>query len=593
MSYGSDLCIDFLESDGWTFASAEAECAAFTDEPGTEVFVETTELGSCKNTVDPITYTKRCDACEFDWDDPIPRFCIGRNLYVYVQSFFPDDICADYMAGSIEDTPWPDYHCTPSSDVCADNGYECGPAYHPDCPNNTVDCGACSDPTTYCLDNQCEPISSTTCDFPDAQLEAVIRTELSQPTGDILAYNLLGIVALDASFQSIANITGMECLVNLVSLDLSHNQIVNISPIGGLTDLTSLNISDNQISNINAVSGVTALESFYSNDNQISDISPLSGLVNLTTIFLYNNQISDISSLSGLTSLGKLYVENNQISDISAVSNMTGLYDLRVDGNQISNISAVSGMTLLFTLSARSNQIADIGVVTGLDQLDYLYLQNNLISDISPIVNCAGIHNSTDVVNVTNNFLDCSDPTTQSNISTLEAQGVDLTYDCCEDLRTDGVVCSGVECGTVNDTCGVLRNCGACSDPSDICIDNVCEPEALNVYRCNAVYFGTDECIDFLEFEGWTLEDAQVQCAAFSDIPGTETVVETNEEGSCKNLNTGAFPRCIACEVDWGEPSPRSCIGRIYYMYYSDFFPEMLCVDDLAGTEEAAPWPSY
>ena len=57
--------------------------------------------------------------------------------------------------------------CTPSSDVCFDNGYQCGEAYHPDCPSIPIYCGTCG-PGEVCSDDQtsCNSVWSCTYEHP-------------------------------------------------------------------------------------------------------------------------------------------------------------------------------------------------------------------------------------------------------------------------------------------------------------------------------------------------------------------------------------------------------------------------------------------
>jgi len=119
------------------------------------------------------------------------------------------------------------------------------------------------------------PVLAGVVDFSDPGLEAAVRKAICKPTGDILDTDLLELTHLDARYFNIANLDGIERLVNLRELDLYGNQIVDIAPLSGLTNLTDLILTR----------------------NQISDISPLSTLPNLTALQLRNNQIQDIRPL--------------------------------------------------------------------------------------------------------------------------------------------------------------------------------------------------------------------------------------------------------------------------------------------------------
>jgi cysteine-rich repeat protein len=266
-------------------------------------------------------------------------------------------------------------------------------------------------------------------DFPDPNLESVIRGAIGKPIGPIYESDLAALLSLDASSASIEDPTGLEHCTNLTWLDLLDNQVSDISPLAGLTNLTWLRLDENQISDIGPLAGLTNLTALWLgfnqisdlsplvaltnltalelrenqisdlsalagltnltwlelNGNQISDLSPLAGLTNLTTLLLYENLISDISPLAALTNLTLLDLEENQISNISPLVALTNLTALELRENQISDLSALAGLTNLTLLDLTDNQINDIGPVAGLTSLTWLELGNNQINDIGPV----------------------------------------------------------------------------------------------------------------------------------------------------------------------------------------------------------------
>lgn len=111
--------------------------------------------------------------------------------------------------------------------------------------------------------------------FPDANLEAAVRTAINQPTGDIQDTDVAGLTSFSASGAGIADLSGLENATGLTALDLATNQIADVSPLAGLTNLLNLDL----------------------NENQITDASPLSGLTNLTFLFIDENQLADVSPL--------------------------------------------------------------------------------------------------------------------------------------------------------------------------------------------------------------------------------------------------------------------------------------------------------
>jgi Leucine-rich repeat (LRR) protein len=178
--------------------------------------------------------------------------------------------------------------------------------------------------------------------FPDRNLEKVVRGAIGKSTGPIRAADLEKLTKLDASWESITDLTGLEYCTNLEVLGLELNQISDISALSKLTNLKELELWSNQISDISALSKLTNLEWLNLKHNQISDISALSKLTNLEWLNLKHNQISDISALSRLTNLWGLWLERNQISDIKPLVSNSGLSEgdwVYLEGNPLSSTS--------------------------------------------------------------------------------------------------------------------------------------------------------------------------------------------------------------------------------------------------------------
>lgn len=81
-------------------------------------------------------------------------------------------------------------------------------------------------------------------EFPDANLEAVIREAISKPTGDILRSDLVGagFDQLFAESRGISNLTGLEHCTDLYVLYLFDNNISDISVLASLTKLAQLHL---------------------------------------------------------------------------------------------------------------------------------------------------------------------------------------------------------------------------------------------------------------------------------------------------------------------------------------------------------------
>jgi hypothetical protein len=171
---------------------------------------------------------------------------------------------------------------------------------------------------------------------------------------------------------------------------------------------------------------------------------------------------------------------------------------------------------------------------------------------------------------------------------------------CCEVV---GDPCAGLDCGEViaATTCPgvtVPVTCGTCSDycgPSGVCDTNMCR--CGKIWRCFAINYGADSCVDFLEVDGWEPVTAQDICTISS--PDAPAVIEECDEFTdcCKALAPTRSPyRWVKrCEATWqatDTPAPH----EPYYVYLPNFFPDNVCFNNLGGTliiEPTGVFPAY
>ncbi len=138
--------------------------------------------------------------------------------------------------------------------------------------------------------------------------------------------------AINCSWMSISNLTGIEAFTALTWLECSYNQLtsLNVSQNTALTelycrgnDLTSLNVSQNtaltqlrcmynQLTSLN-VSGATALTSLLCWDNQLECLD-ISNNINLEELHCNDNLLEQLNTRNG--NWQNMYVEalNNNLS---------------------------------------------------------------------------------------------------------------------------------------------------------------------------------------------------------------------------------------------------------------------------------------
>jgi Leucine-rich repeat (LRR) protein len=176
--------------------------------------------------------------------------------------------------------------------------------------------------------------------FPDPAVEEAVREALKQEEGPIMIADVAQFTSFDLNQRLyVADISGLERMVNLTKFDLAQNATSDISQVAGLTKLTWLDLAQNDIADITPIAGLTNLTYLRLHDNPVSDISPLAELTSLTELDLRINQISDISVLSNLTNLSKLNLTSNQITDISALASLSELTFLELTRNEVTDIS--------------------------------------------------------------------------------------------------------------------------------------------------------------------------------------------------------------------------------------------------------------
>ncbi len=302
--------------------------------------------------------------------------------------------------------------------------------------------------------------------FPDANLEAAVRSALGIPSGEITQQNMAGLTNLYAWSAGISQLDGLEYATNLQSLNIGYNSVTNLNPLSncwkltllglfenrvtdvtpltGLTNLvtlelwnnrvtsvlalsnlnqlTSLSLGYNGLTNVDGLAGCWRLTSLNLFEDKITDVTPLAGLTNLTTLDLWNNRAADISSLSNLNQLTYLNLGYNGVTNAQPLAGLTNLTYLNLNGNGITDAQPLASLKMLQSLSLGGNKVNELAPFAGLTNLAYLDLWRNGVTDASAL---SGLTNLIDLYLPENSLTSIA---FVSGMSRLQTLGVDLNH---------------------------------------------------------------------------------------------------------------------------------------------------------------------
>ncbi len=255
--------------------------------------------------------------------------------------------------------------------------------------------------------------------IPDAALEALVRTELAIPLGDITGADMELLTSLNEFFSGVTDLTGLQCADNLDELVLPFTPITDLAPLSGLDLLTRVWLQGNGgisdisplsgatgmddlrlgvsgtesafITDISALSGMTQLRILDISQHDVADLSALSGKALLRELIAFGNPITDLAPLAGDNDLTRLWVQANAgITDLSPLVGAVDMDDLRVGvaGTEpafITDISALAGMTQLRFLDISQHEVGDLTALSGKANLRELLAFGNPFTDLSPL----------------------------------------------------------------------------------------------------------------------------------------------------------------------------------------------------------------
>ncbi|MCM3443798.1 leucine-rich repeat domain-containing protein [Metabacillus halosaccharovorans] len=198
--------------------------------------------------------------------------------------------------------------------------------------------------------------STETVTIPDSALKRAIKQQLGIQTNEITVTDIESLTELDASYQNITNLSGLEKAVNVTSLNISGNEFENVDVLKNLTKLESLDISLTSLTDLTPLAALTSLRNIDISYLELNTISPLKDL-SLSSITMYGDRYFLLKD--EVAELEKANVEivhddyfNVYFTSIKANENRAIIeweyegeedvdqYQLKVDGNEVSTISA-------------------------------------------------------------------------------------------------------------------------------------------------------------------------------------------------------------------------------------------------------------
>lgn len=279
-------------------------------------------------------------------------------------------------------------------------------------------------------DSPCEG----TLHFPDAGLEAAVRSILSNPDDELIIDNLRAVDGLYAK-QPVGNLEGIQCLDHLVQVGMIEVDLPDLDALVSLTALRSLTLygtlhditslatidqlivlslrSDRPIDLTPvASSGGPEILNLYECTIDEQGLEPLADASTIRSLDISYTGIANLEPLTRMPALERLTYWGSPATDLSALADIVGLQTLALPVSGIEDLSEIARARSLERLGLRDNEIEDIGPLAAVDgllglglggnrvthidalrdlSLETLTLRDNQISDLSPLENQDGL----------------------------------------------------------------------------------------------------------------------------------------------------------------------------------------------------------
>lgn len=226
--------------------------------------------------------------------------------------------------------------------------------------------------------------------FPDAQLDRVVRQALQlDASSPITKTQLAELPVLNAGYEGIADLQGLQYAVGLFVLDVTRNDITDLTPLQGLEQLFRLRLSYNPITDLRPISKLVKLGELKMFDLHTTDLTPLAGLklhdlglgyaedfdltpiqnLPLSNFYLWSAGNTDLSPLAQ-TPLRYLNLADSKVQDLSVLKNLSNLWHVAISGTDVTDITPLLQSNRLSALGMSNTKINDLSVLETLNFSD-------------------------------------------------------------------------------------------------------------------------------------------------------------------------------------------------------------------------------
>jgi len=241
------------------------------------------------------------------------------------------------------------------------------------------------------------PDLSTSITFPDAALEAAVRTAIGKPTGTLVLGDVYNpdFTELSATNAGIVSLDGLQHCRYLTSLNLSRNAVETLTPLSTLYRMTNLDLGCNLIEDVTSLSnlhdlkhlelGIMFLSYLFNptlvNNNRPEDLAPLVSLRRLEYLGLTDTGLEEeaLAPLAALDTLLALSIGKSPGVDLSPVASMDGLlllidHDSGLTDTDLNALATVSGLMSVFLYN---NDLDDLDSLANCTNMQEVYVHNN------------------------------------------------------------------------------------------------------------------------------------------------------------------------------------------------------------------------